>query len=91
MLSRMMDSTATPPRTVCHGCRQVTQYRAEDGTVRPMILPGSGVVFAEKAPGIMVEFPCPVCSTGEDTEESADGEDGDQDDPGWIPAFVPPA
>jgi hypothetical protein len=78
----MMDSTATPPRTVCHGCRQVTQYRAEDGAVRPMILPGSGVVFAEKAPGVMVELPCPVC---------ADSEDEEPDDPGWVPAFIPPA
>jgi len=74
MLSRMMDSTATPPRTVCHGCRQITQYRAEDGSVRPMILPGSGVVFAEKAPGIMVELPCPVC----------------EEDPGWVPDFIAP-
>ena len=75
MLSRMMESTATPPRTVCHGCRQITQYRAEDGSVRPMILPGSGVVFAEKAPGIMVELPCTDC----------------EEDPGWVPDFVAPA
>ena len=70
----MMDSTATPPRTVCHGCRQITQYRGEDGSVRPMVLPGSAVVFAEKGPGVMVELPCPVCD----------------DDPGWVEAFVVP-
>ena len=63
-------------RTVCHGCRQITQYRDENGDVRPMILPGSGVVFAEKAPGVMVELPCPVC--------------GNSDDPGWVPGLVPP-
>lgn len=63
-------------RTVCHGCRQTTQYRGDDGVIRPMVLPGSGVVFAEKSPGVMVELPCPAC--------------GDTDDPGWIPGFVPP-
>jgi len=73
----MMDSAATPPRTVCHGCRQVTQFRADDGSVRPMVLPGSGVVIGEKSPGVMVELPCPEC--------------GESDDPGWIPGFVPPA
>lgn len=70
----MMDRTATPPRTVCHGCRQITQYRAEDGSVRPMILPGSGVVFADKAPGLVVELPCPHC----------------EEDPGWADTFVVP-
>lgn len=69
-----MDSTTTPPRTVCHSCRQVTQYRNEDGMVRPMILPGSGAGLADKAPGIMVELPCPVCD----------------EDPGWVDAFVIP-
>ncbi|MFC4855764.1 hypothetical protein [Actinophytocola glycyrrhizae] len=63
-------------RTVCHGCRQLTQYRGDDAVIRPMILPGSGVVFAEKSPGVMVEVPCPEC--------------GDSEDPGWVPGFVPP-
>lgn len=65
-------------RTVCHGCRQVTQYRAEDGSVRPMILPGSGVVFADKAPGLMLELPCPVCGSA-DEYDGPDGT-GDSDD-----------
>lgn len=65
-----------PIRTVCHGCRQVTQYRDADGRVRPMILPGSGSVWVERAPGTMVETDCPVC--------------GETDDPGWVPGFVPP-
>jgi hypothetical protein len=67
-------------RTVCHGCRQTTQVRGTgvDGVteLRPMIIPGNGFVMKEKAPGVMVEEPCPVC--------------GDSDDPGWIPGFVPP-
>lgn len=70
----MMDSTAPPARTVCHGCRQLTQHRTEDGHVRPMSLPGSGVVFAEKVPGIMVELPCLIC----------------EEDPGWVTTFVVP-
>lgn len=68
-------------RTVCHGCRQVTQYRADDGGIRPMVLPGNGTVWAERAPGGMVEQPCRVC----------DGGDEPGDDPGWVPGFVPPA
>jgi hypothetical protein len=64
-------------RTVCHGCRQVTQFRAEDGSIHPMVLPGSGMAFAEKAPGEMVELPCPVC--------------GESEDPGWVTGLVPPA
>jgi hypothetical protein len=71
----MMDSALTPTRTVCHGCRQITQHRTDDGAVRPMILPGSGVVFAEKGPGALVEMPCPVCG----------------EDPGWVDEFVVPA
>lgn len=39
-----------------------------------MILPGSGAGLADKAPGIMVELPCPVCD----------------EDPGWVDAFVIP-
>lgn len=64
-------------RTVCHGCRQITLFRAEDGSMRPMVLPGSGMVFADKAPGVMVELPCPVC--------------GDDEDTGWVTGLVPPA
>lgn len=63
-------------RTVCHGCRQLTQVRSDDGQIRPMIIPGNGSIWKEKAPGVMTEEPCPIC--------------GDSDDPGWIPAFVPP-
>jgi hypothetical protein len=63
-------------RTVCHGCRQVTQYRDDAGTIRPMVLPGNGTVWVDRAPGGMVEEPCPVCGEG--------------DDPGWLPGFVPP-
>ncbi len=63
-------------RTVCHGCRQLTQVRADDGRLRPMILPANGSVWIEKAPGGMVELPCPVC--------------GDGDDPGWLTGFVSP-
>jgi hypothetical protein len=70
----MMDSAATPARTVCHGCRQITQYRTEDGDVRPMILPGSGVISSDKAPGVLADAPCPVC----------------RDDPGWDHAFRVP-
>ena len=70
----MMDRSATPPRTVCHGCRQITQYRSDEGEVRPMILPGSGVVFADKSPGLVVELPCPHC----------------EEDPGWSDSFVVP-
>jgi hypothetical protein len=80
-------------RTVCHGCRQVTQYRDDEGAVRPMVLPGSGVVFADKAPGVMVELPCPVC--GYEDDDAADSETGadddDSDDSGWVPGLVPPA
>jgi hypothetical protein len=63
-------------RTVCHGCRQVTQYRDDAGTIRPMVLPGNGTVWADRAPGGMVEEPCPMC--------------GESDDPGWLPGFLPP-
>jgi len=63
-------------KTVCHGCRQLTQVRADDGDIRPMIIPGSGSVWSDKSPGGMVEVPCPVCGEGED--------------PGWLPGFVPP-
>ena len=64
-------------RTVCHGCRQVTQYRDDEGDVRPMVLPGNGTVWIDRAPGGLVEQPCPDC--------------GDGDDPGWVPGFAPPA
>ena len=64
-----------PIRTVCHGCRQMTQYRDDSGGIRPMVLPGNGLVWVERAPGGMVEQPCPVC--------------GDGDDPGWVEGFVP--
>lgn len=79
MGEQVMDATPAI-RTVCHGCRQMTQVR-EDGDngvirIRPMIVPGNGSVWKEKAPGVMTEEPCPVC--------------GDSDDPGWIPGFVPP-
>ncbi|TDV41836.1 hypothetical protein CLV71_119158 [Actinophytocola oryzae] len=71
-------TTDVPPaRTVCHGCRQTTQFRADSGEVRPMIIPGSGMVIREKSPGVLVEESCPVC--------------GESDDPGWVPGFVPPA
>lgn len=73
----MGDAVTESLRTACHGCRQTTQYRADDGGIRPMILPGNGTVWADRAPGGMVEEPCPVC--------------GESDDPGWIPGFVPPA
>lgn len=75
-MSETSEPTGIVGRTVCHGCRQVTQYRGDDAVIRPMVLPGSGVVFAEKSPGIMVEIPCPVC--------------GETDDPGWVPGFVSP-
>jgi hypothetical protein len=70
-------SDVPPARTVCHGCRQTTQFRTDNGDVRPMIIPGSGMVIREKSPGVLVEEPCPIC--------------GDGDDPGWVPGFVPPA
>jgi hypothetical protein len=41
-----------------------------------MIIPGSGMVIREKAPGVLVEEACQVC--------------GDSEDPGWVPGFVPP-
>ena len=72
-----MDEVLTTIRTVCHGCRQVTQYRSDEGVIRPMVLPANGTVWVDKMPGGMVEVPCPVC--------------GDDEDPGWVPAFVPPA
>lgn len=61
---------------MCHGCRQVTQYRTDEGVIRPMVLPGNGTVWAEKLPGGMVEVPCPVC--------------GELEDPGWVSGVVPP-
>lgn len=70
-------SDVPPARTVCHGCRQTTQFRTDSGEVRPMIIPGSGMVIREKSPGVLVEESCPGC--------------GDSDDPGWVPGFVPPA
>lgn len=63
-------------RTACPCCRQVTQFRDQSGAVRPMIIAGSGTVWVDRAPGGMVEEPCPIC--------------GDGEDPGWIPGFVPP-
>lgn len=66
----------TEIRTACHGCRQVTQGRDDEGEIRPMSLPGSGAVWAERATGHMVELPCEVC--------------GESEDPGWVPGFVPP-
>ena len=72
----MVDETSTTIRTVCHGCRQVTQYRSDEGDIRPMALPGNGTVWADRTPGGMVEVPCPVC--------------GDLDDPGWVAGFVAP-
>jgi hypothetical protein len=41
-----------------------------------MILPGSGSLWGDRAPGGMVEVPCPVCA---DSEEA-----------GWLPGFLPP-
>lgn len=71
---------AAPIRTVCHGCRQVTQVREVDSDgmtrLRPMVIPGNGTVLREKQPGVMVEVPCPVC--------------GESEDLGWLPGFVPP-
>jgi hypothetical protein len=63
-------------RSVCHGCRQLTQVRGDDGDIHPMILPGSGSLWGDRAPGGMVEVPCPVCA---DSEEA-----------GWLPGFLPP-
>ncbi|HEY0453187.1 hypothetical protein [Actinophytocola sp.] len=71
-----MDEVSATVRTVCHGCRQVTQYRSDEGVIRPMILPGNGTVWADKMPGGMVEVPCAVC--------------GESEDPGWVPGFLPP-
>jgi len=71
------DTTPGQMRTVCHGCRQMTQFRDDEGSIRPMILPGNGTVWAERAPGGMVEQPCPICG---DSEEET----------GWVPGFVPP-
>ncbi|OLF18099.1 hypothetical protein [Actinophytocola xanthii] len=67
----------TELRTACHGCRQVTQYRDDDGRIHPMILPGNGTSWAERLPGGMVEQPCLSC--------------GECLDPGWLPGLVPPA
>ncbi len=63
-------------RTVCHGCRQVTQYRNDEGVIRPMVLPASGTLWVNKLPGELVEVPCPVCE--------------DEEEPGWVDGFVPP-
>ncbi|HEV7649633.1 MAG TPA: hypothetical protein VGP26_15925 [Actinophytocola sp.] len=63
-------------RTVCHMCRQVTQYRDDAGNVSPMVLPGNGTVWIDRSPGGLVEEPCPEC--------------GNEDDPGWLPGFEPP-
>ena len=63
-------------RTACHGCRQVTQYRDDSGTVSPMVLPGNGTVWIDRSPGGLVEEPCPEC--------------GNDDDPGWLAGFAPP-
>ena len=73
----MDEVPTTTVRTVCHGCRQVTQYRSDDGVIRPMVLPASGTVWVDKMPGGMVEVPCPVC--------------GEEEEPGWVAGFVPPA
>nr|CEL14008.1 hypothetical protein [Kibdelosporangium sp. MJ126-NF4]CTQ88375.1 hypothetical protein [Kibdelosporangium sp. MJ126-NF4] len=58
----------------------MTHIRLEDeddmAVLRPMVVPGQGVIYVEKAPGVMVEQPCPVC--------------GESDQPGWIPGLVPP-
>ena len=71
-----------PQRTVCHGCRQTSHVRVEhedDGTVtlRAMIIPGNGMVWRDRAAGVMVQEPCQVC--------------GESDDPGWVKGFIPPA
>jgi hypothetical protein len=71
-----VEEVSATVRTVCHGCRQVTQYRGDEGGIRPMVLPGSGTVWVDKMPGGMVEVACPVC--------------GESDDPGWVPALVIP-
>jgi hypothetical protein len=80
MMRRPLDVPVTtdvpPARTVCHGCRQTTQFRTDGGEVRPMIIPGSGMVIREKAPGALVEQMCPVC--------------GESEDPGWSARFSPP-
>lgn len=67
-------------RTVCHGCRTQSHVAEEDDNgvtrLRNLVIPGDGSVWKEKAPGGMVQEPCPVC--------------GDSDDPGWLPGFVIP-
>lgn len=63
-------------RTACQNCRQVTQYRDQSGAVRPMILAGGGTIWVDRAPGGMVELPCPLC--------------GESEDAGWVPGFLPP-
>jgi hypothetical protein len=63
-------------RTACQGCRQVTQYRDQSGTIRPMVLAGSGTIWVDRAPGGMVEVPCPLC--------------GESEDAGWLTGFLPP-
>lgn len=72
----MMEEGAPGSRTVCHGCRQVTQYRTDEGVIRPMVLPGNGTVWVEKLPGGMVEVACSVC--------------GEMEEPGWVAGVVPP-
>jgi hypothetical protein len=77
-----MDGAAPDPRrTACHGCRQVTHVRVDDAhgvaQHRPMVMPGEGAIWLDKAPGVLVRLPCPACGASED--------------PGWTAAFVPPA
>jgi hypothetical protein len=56
-------------RTVCHGCRQTTHVRLEGEddmpVLRPMVVPGRGVVYTERSPGVMTEVPCPACGESE--------------------------
>jgi hypothetical protein len=77
-----MDGVAPDPRrTVCHGCRQVTHVRIDDAQGvtrhRPMVMPGEGAIWLDKAPSVLVRLPCSGC--------------GSTEDPGWTPGFVPPA
>lgn len=68
-------------RAVCHGCRQTTHVRLEGDDevpiLRPMVVPGRGVIYAEKAPGVMTEQPCPEC--------------GESNTAGWVPGYRPSA